>query len=249
MNEMELMQYLHLNNNRQGPGSEETTNLALKLCNIDKSKALKIADIGCGTGAQTITLAKALKGEIIAVDLFDTFLEKLKERIQNENLTASISTLAASMDKLPFKKEEFDMIWSEGAVYNIGFKNGITYWKDFLKTGGFLAVSELSWITNERPAELEEFWNKEYSEVDTISGKIKILEEAGYKVIGHFILPEICWIENYYTPLLNSHNTFIEKFKQIATAHEIVALDKQEADFYNKYKCYYSYGFFIAQKI
>ena len=67
------------------------------------------------------------------------------------------------MDKLPFEKEELDIIWSEGAVYNIGFKNGINYWKEFLKPGGILAVSELSWTTNCRPKGLEDFWTGEYA--------------------------------------------------------------------------------------
>lgn len=190
MDEMELMMHLHRNNKRQGPGSEESTNLAITLANIDKEKVYSIADIGCGTGAQTMSLAKALKGDIVAVDLFEEFLEKLKENSSNENTAAHIRTLSASMDKLPFEKEEFDIIWSEGAVYNIGFKNGINYWKDFLKPGGILAVSELSWITNSRPKDLEDFWNGEYSEMDTIAGKIRVLEEAGYKVLGHFILPD-----------------------------------------------------------
>lgn len=170
MDEMELMMHLHRNNKRQGPGSEDATNLAVTLAKIDREKSYKIADIGCGTGEQTISLAKMLKGNIIAVDLFEEFLEKLKEDSKNENITAHIETLAASMDKLPFEKEEFDIIWSEGAVYNIGFKNGINYWKEFLKPGGILAVSELSWITNCRPKELEDFWNGEYAEMDTIAG-------------------------------------------------------------------------------
>ena len=70
-----------------------------------------------------MSLAKTLKGDIIAVDLFEEFLEKLKENSAKENTTANIKTLSASMDKLPFEKEELDIIWSEGAVYNIGFKN------------------------------------------------------------------------------------------------------------------------------
>ncbi len=86
-----------------------------------------------------MSLAKTLKGDIIAVDLFEEFLEKLKENSAKENTTANIKTLSASMDKLPFEKEELDIIWSEGAVYNIGFKNGINYWKEFLKPGGILA--------------------------------------------------------------------------------------------------------------
>lgn len=249
MDEMELMMHLHRNNKRQGPGSEESTSLAITLANIDKEKVYRIADIGCGTGAQTMSLAKALKGDIIAVDLFEEFLEKLKENSSNENTTAHIRTLSASMDKLPFEKEEFDIIWSEGAVYNIGFKNGINYWKDFLKPGGILAVSELSWITNSRPKDLEDFWNGEYSEMDTIAGKIRILEESGYKVLGHFILPDECWLDNYYYPLIESHKEFLRKYGEQETAHKIVDTDSKELDFYRKYKDYYSYGFYIAQKL
>lgn len=69
MDEMELMMHLHRNNKRQGPGSDEAINLALKLAKIDTDNLYKIADIGCGTGGQTISLAKKLKGEIVAVDL------------------------------------------------------------------------------------------------------------------------------------------------------------------------------------
>ena len=35
---------------------------------------------------------------------------KRQEDSKNENITAHIETLAASMDKLPFEKEEFDII-------------------------------------------------------------------------------------------------------------------------------------------
>lgn len=88
MNEMELMMHLHRENRRQGPGSDEATKLAVILARIDKEKTYRVADIGCGTGAQTISLAKILKGKIIAVDLFEEFLEKLKENIRKENTTA-----------------------------------------------------------------------------------------------------------------------------------------------------------------
>ena len=249
MDEMELMMRLHLNNKRQGPGSEETTLLALQLTHIDRNKSYRIADIGCGTGAQTITLAKALRGEVIAIDLFDEFLHQLEKRVQNESLCATVSTMSASMDALPFQQEDFDIIWSEGAVYNMGFQRGIAYWKKFLKKGGILAVSELSWITKDRPADLEEFWNGEYAEMNTVSGKIKMLEDAGYKVLGHFILPEYCWMDNYYIPLLASHDAFLQQYGNEEMAHRIVDIDKKEVEFYKKYKDYYSYGFYVAQKL
>lgn len=255
MEEMELMMHLHLDNERQGPGSNEMTELVLelafKLAGFDNSRSCRTADIGCGTGAQTITLAKSLKGEITAVDIFSGFLEKLQQRIQTEkeSLTASVSCIEASMDNLPFKQEEFDIIWSEGAIYNIGFRKGLEYWKQFLKKGGILAVSEITWTTDRRPSELEEFWNGAYSEMDTASGKIKALEEAGYRILGHLMLPENCWTDKYYKPLLESHGPFLARFAGNGTAAGIVAADIREADMYNRYKNFYSYGFYIARKI
>lgn len=249
MNEMQLMMHLHLDTNRQGPGSDETTLAALALSRIDIDSPLKVADIGCGTGAQTLALAKKLKGEIVAVDMFGEFLCKLEERMKGEQLTADVRTLQCSMDNLPFSDGELDMIWSEGAVYNIGFRNGVTMWRRFLKPGGILAVSEITWTTGERPEELDAFWRGEYPETDTASAKIKVLEDAGYRVLAHFILPENCWTDNYYVPLLKSHARFLERYGSDKTAHDIVALDMQEVEFYSRYKDYYSYGFYIAEKI
>lgn len=252
MNEMELLVQLHRNNLRQGPGSEETTLLAAHLGHINKEKEYRIADLGCGTGAQTIHLAKMLKGEIVAVDLFPTFLNKLKENYDHEvkqgNVTASLRTIAASMDSLPFDKEEFDIIWSEGAIYNIGFERGVNYWKPFLKKEGILAVSELSWTTRKRPSEVELFWNSEYPEMNTIAGKTAILEDAGYKVLGHFILPDNCWTDNYYLPLLKRHNEFLQAYGENELARQIVEKDRQEFELYKKYREFYNYGFYIAQK-
>lgn len=54
MNEMELLVYLHRNNKRQGPGSEETTSIVLALAGLDDDKSYKVVDIGCGIGAHTV---------------------------------------------------------------------------------------------------------------------------------------------------------------------------------------------------
>lgn len=208
MDEKTLMMRLHLNNMRQGPGSDDATNLALNLAGIDRSKFYRVADIGCGTGAQTMALAARLKGEIVAVDLFEEFLAKLEKSRSGRALSASVSTVVASMDDLPFEREEFDIVWSEGAVYNMGFRKGVNYWKDFIKDGGILAVTELSWITENRPDELADFWNAEYAEMDTVSGKIRILEEAGYMVLGHFILRTTVGLTITIIRLLNRTKTF-----------------------------------------
>ena len=106
---------------------------------LSQRKDLKIADIGCGSGSQTITIAKNIDGKITAIDLFPEFLEKLKSKAKELGLENKIMTLAKSMDDLHFAKDEFDIIWSEGAIYNIGFENGIKTFKNYYSYGFYIA--------------------------------------------------------------------------------------------------------------
>ncbi len=76
MESLQLLVDLHKGGKRQGPGSIETTQRALNLLDIYKQKKLSIADIGCGTGASTIQIARQLDGGITAIDIFPEFLEK-----------------------------------------------------------------------------------------------------------------------------------------------------------------------------
>jgi len=249
MTEIELMVDFHKDADRQGPGSYYETIKALELIGIGKDVDLKIADIGCGSGGQTITLAQNIEGQISAVDLFPDFLGKLNTKAKELGLQDKITTLEKSMEELPFESEELDIIWSEGAIYNIGFETGIKKWKNYLKVGGYLAVSEITWITNSRPKEIEEYWNKEYPEIDTASNKIRILEENGYSPVGHFILSQNSWLDNYYKPMEKRFSDFLEKHNNSEMARNIVEEQKEEIRKYKKYKDYYSYGFYIAKKI
>lgn len=248
MTELELIIDLHKNSERQGPGSERDTLKALEFLNLPTGQELKVADIGCGSGGQTITLAKNLNGQITAVDLFPEFLNELNEKSQKLGLTDKIVTLKKSMDDLPFKKGELDLIWSEGAIYNIGFDKGLKKWKDYLKVGGYLAVSEITWITQSRPKELEKFWQDEYPEIDIASNKIKHLESNGYTLVGYFYLSQKSWIENYYKPIEARFETFLKRHDNSQLARKVVDDYKAEIELYQKFKDYYSYGFYIARK-
>jgi ubiquinone/menaquinone biosynthesis C-methylase UbiE len=247
--QMQLLINLHRSNFRQGPGGEAETKQALMLAGLDKMRPLKISDIGCGTGASTIQLAKELDAEITAVDFLPEFLEELQGRATDHGLADKINTLSCSMDALPFADEAFDVIWSEGAIYNMGFEAGVSDWRRFLKPGGKLIVSEITWLTVERPAELQSHWDTEYPEIDIASAKIGILERHGYIVEGYFYLPMSCWIDNYYRPMQDGFDAFLERNSGSDQAREIIESEKAEMALYEKYRDHYSYGVYIAKKI
>lgn len=248
MDEMQLLIDLHKDGIRQGPGGNDETRLAVTLSRLKGKPNLKIADIGCGTGASTLILAEELNAHITAVDFLPEFLEVLEHNAAETDRTNQITTSAQSMDALQFKEAEFDAIWSEGAIYNMGFEAGIVAWKPFLKQGGILAVSEITWLTNDRPADLRAHWDGEYPQIDTASAKIAILEKQGFSPIGYFTLPEYCWLDNYYRPMQQRFSGFLETHGHSDTAKAIVAAEEVEIDLYERNKAFVSYGYYIAQK-
>ncbi|MEE4381157.1 MAG: class I SAM-dependent methyltransferase, partial [Pseudomonadales bacterium] len=239
---------LHREGQRQGPGGDDETRLAITLSGLSGRTGLKIADIGCGTGASTLVLAQALDASVTAVDFLPDFLRDLEIAAERQNLMKRIETLAASMDALPFEEQSFDAIWSEGAIYNIGFTNGIQAWRRLLKPDGILAVSELTWLTKERPAELEQHWLREYPEVDTASTKMAILEDHGLSPIGYFALPKRCWLDNYYRPMQARFAAFLERNDTSDAAAAIVAAEEHEIALYERYSAFVSYGYYLARR-
>ncbi len=237
-----------LNTERQGPGSPEVTLKALGFIDNLTDQSL-IADLGCGTGGQTMVLAQHAPGHITGLDFFPGFIDRFNSNAGGLNLQDRVKGIVGSMDNLPFGEEELDLIWSEGAIYNIGFERGLNEWRKYLKTGGYIAVSESAWFTEERPAEIHDFWMEAYPQIDTIPNQVALIQKAGYLPVASFILPETCWTEHYFAPLVKAREKFLAKYPGNKTAEELVAMSHHEEVLYRKYKGLYGYVFYIAKKI
>lgn len=247
---LQLLVNLHGDASRQGPGGAKETKQALELTGISSSPRLSVADIGCGTGAATLLLAQELNdAHITAVDIVPDFLDSLMHSAQEHNLAKHITTLHAPMQNLPFGMHQFDVIWSEGAIYNMGFAAGIAAWTRFLKPNGILVLSEITWLTPTRPKEINDYWQQAYPGIKTASANMDTLERHGYSPLGYFALPSHCWRENYYTPLEKSFPAFLERNEHSQLAQEIVAAAKEEIALYEKFKQFYGYAFYIARRI
>lgn len=233
--------------NRQGPGSEEVTRTALGFVGPLADDA-KIADIGCGTGTQTLTLAEQTSCPIVAVDFMPEFIEVLNARIRQRGLEHRMSTLLESMATLPFAENEFDLIWAEGSIYNIGFETGLKAWRRYLKQGGYIAVSEVSWLTAHRPQKIERFWAENYPEIDTIAHKIEQMNNAGFVPTAHFVLPEECWTDHFFNQMPEAIDRLLEQYAHSEKARQFIESQKAEHELYMEYKDYYSYVFYIGQR-
>lgn len=233
---------------RQGPGSPEITLKALSFIDNLTGQS-RIADLGCGTGGQTMTLAEHTLGDITGLDLFPDFIHIFNRNAARRNLQDRVKGIIGSMDNLPFEKGTLDLIWSEGSIYNIGYERGLNEWREYLKTGGYIAVSEGSWFTDTRPDEINDFWMDAYPEIDTIPNKVAQMQKAGYIPVASFIVPEYCWTEDFYAPQVAAQEKFLKKYAGNKTAEEFIANQRHEAQLYHKYKEFYGYVFYIGKKI
>ena len=121
---------------RQGPGSNDSTIRALELCS-ELPENPTVLDIGCGPGMQTMALAKACSGRIIAVDTCDEYLDELRQRVRQAGLADRVEVKNADMVELGLPEESFDLIWSEGAAYIMGVSSALQAWRRSLRDKGY----------------------------------------------------------------------------------------------------------------
>lgn len=246
---LDLIIDLHLDGERQGPGSVADTRLALALCRLDPARPLAVADIGCGTGASALVLAQQLNARITAVDLAQPFLDRLMTRAQSAGVSDKITALCAPMEDLPFEPGSLDLIWSEGAIYNMGFAAGLEAWRPLLKPNGLMAISEITWLGETRPTVLTDFWEAAYPEITTVAGNIAKLEAAGFQLRGYFYLPSTSWIDEYYTPLLQRMSDFLIRHGGSELAHAVGQAERSEIELYIEHQKHVSYGFYICEHL
>jgi ubiquinone/menaquinone biosynthesis C-methylase UbiE len=234
---------------RQGPGSAAETLKALGFVgNIPKHT--KIADLGCGSGNQTMVLAQNTEASITALDLYGGSVNRLNATARKLGLQQRVKGIVGSMDDLPFQDGEFDIIWSEGAISNIGFEKALGYWNRFLKRDGYVAVSYESWFTDgPRPAEIEKWWMNAVPEMGTIGHNVSIMQKAGYVPVATFVMPETCWTDNYFVPQQARQEEYLKSHAGNVAVENMIAFMRREAKLYSKYKQYYGYVFYIGKKI
>ena len=132
MEGMEYFYELYAGLPRGGPGDNKSTRKAFSHLKNLPSEPL-ILDIGCGPGMQTLELAKISKGIIIALDNYQPFLDRLMQNAVVEGFEKKIILKNQSMLEMDFRDNSFDVIWSEGALYQMRFQNGLKKCYELLK--------------------------------------------------------------------------------------------------------------------
>jgi DNA-binding transcriptional MerR regulator/SAM-dependent methyltransferase len=234
---------------RQGPGCREATLRALGALK-DLPPKPRVLDIGCGSGMQTQLLARELGTRILAIDNHRPVLDRLARAAAEQGL--DIETRELSMIDMPFGKDSFDLLWSEGSIFIIGLERGLKDFRTFLRPGGYLAFTEMCWFADDPlddpPVEIKAYFDRVYPEIRSAEKVRRLAVAAGYQLIESFDLPDSAWWEDYYRPMLERIGELRVKNSGMPEAEALYAECKLEAEMFRLYSKHYGYTFFVLRK-
>ena len=231
---------------RQGPGSRACAARALDLCSgLPPSPA--VLDLGCGTGGQTLHLVELTAGSIVAIDSHAPSIERLRTASAERGLAHRIQLLVGDIGRPNHAPESFDLIWSEGALYNIGIENALRIYHPLLRPGGYLAFTEAVWRKEYPPSEVKASF-EDYPGMGRIQDVLATIDESDFSLVDHFTLPNEDWWDDFYTPMERRIGELRSKCTDDAEAQAVLDQIAQEPEMHRRCSDYYAYEFFVARR-
>lgn len=232
---------------RQGPGNRACAERALRLCGEIPAEPA-ILDLGCGTGAQTLYLAELTSGFITAIDSHAPSVERLKAALDERGLSDRVRAVAGDMAHPGQSPESFDLIWSEGALYNIGIENALRICHGLLRPSGRLAFTDAVWRKENPPPEVKAGFDLDYPAMGWAEDVEAVIAKCGFEQLDRFTLPDEAWWTDFYTPMERRIEELRETYGHDAEALAILDELAQEPELHRRYSEYYAYEFFVVRR-
>ena len=244
MNTPNPIDLLFADMDKLSPGDDSLSLYVLR--SLPEHRFKVVVDAGCGAGRQTFVLANELRTLIHAVDSYRPFLDRLRLRAKENGVAPLVRMHCMDMKDIPSVFPTIDLLWAEGAAYNIGFANALATWAKAIRPDGFAVVSELCWLRDKIPDPVREFFRSGYPEMQSVQQNIATAEEAGYKLFNTYRVPKEAWVKDYYDVLepraksLANHSDLILRDFAVETLEEIETFKISEDS--------YGYVFYVLQR-
>ncbi len=242
----DILSEIRDNLSAEGSGRTRYTRKAFRM--LPGLEKPRILDIGCGAGEPTLELARLTQGELVGIDVDQPALDRLKIKIEKAGLSDRVKALNCSMFNLNFPDGSFDILWSEGSIFNIGFERGLKDWRRLLRPKGFLIVHDMVWLRPDPPKEIYDYWKSLYSGICTVPENVAQIASSDYTLVGHFAMPEDVWCVLYYGPLEQRIRELRVKYANDPRALQVLDKEQREVDMHKKYYRWYGSAYFIMQK-
>lgn len=235
---------LHRGLKRQGPGDPAFSEHILSML-PELPPHPRIVDLGCGAGAGALILAEWFDTTITAVDFARPFLADLESHARAQGLDHLIKTVEADMGNLDWPPASIDLLWSEGAAYNLTFEGALKIWRPLMAPNGMAVISEISWFTTAIPMPALEFWQETYPQIATENENAASARAAGFDVLGVHRLPTEAWWTYYYDPLKERMDALQASAGRAMRA--VIEETEAEIKFFKKYADCYGYAFYLLK--
>jgi SAM-dependent methyltransferase len=234
---------------RKGPGSADATARAFRRIEALLPPSPALLDLGCGGGAQTLTLATLTPGTILAIDSYPVFVEELRQQLAARRGLDRVTARVGDMKALDLPRASFDLAWCEGAIFILGFENGLRTLRPLLRGPGLAVVTEAAWLRppDEAPAEVRAFWEEAYPAMTDVAGNLALARRAGFEPIDHFTLPAEGWAA-YVDPLERSMNELLDRHPGDPEAEEAARAERREFATFRGNQGWFGYEFFLLRR-
>ncbi len=191
-------------------------------------------------------LAELTSGFITAIDSHAPSIERLKKTLAARGLLQRVQAQVGDMAHLELLPESFDLIWSEGALYNIGIGNALRTCHGLLRPGGYLAFTDAVWRKDDPPPEVKAIF--EYPSMGWADDIVAATQDCGFELVGHFTLPDEAWWVDFYTPMETRITELRGKYADDVEASTILDQLSQEPEMHRRYSDFYAYEFLVARR-
>lgn len=232
---------------RQGPGNRTCAARALGLCR-ELRESPAVLDLGCGVGGQTLQLAELTSGSIVAIDSHAPSIERLKAAVEERGLSQRVNAIVGNMARPGQPLGVFDLIWSEGALYNIGLRDALRVCHGLLRPGGYLAFTDAIWRRKNPPPAVKAGFDVDYPTMGWLDDDIAAIQDCGFELVGHFTLPDEAWWDDFYAPMETRITELRGKYVGDAEASAILDQLAAEPEMHRHYSDFYAYQFFVARR-
>jgi SAM-dependent methyltransferase len=233
---------------RQGPGNRASAAKALALCR-DLPPSPAVIDLGCGVGGQTLHLAELTPGTIVAVDNHAPSIERLRATVAEHGLSQRVSPVVGNLSNLEQPPASFDLVWSEGALYNIGIESALRVCHSLLRPGGYLAFTDAVWCKENPPPEVKASFEDDYPTMGRVPDVLAAIKRCDLSFIGHFTLPDEAWWDDFYTPMRHRIEELRSSYADDDEALAVLDQLAQEPETHQRYSDYYAYEFFVTRRV
>uniref|UniRef100_UPI0025BC144F methyltransferase domain-containing protein n=1 Tax=Desulfonatronospira sp. TaxID=1962951 RepID=UPI0025BC144F len=163
-------------------------------------------------------------------------------------LSQRVKAMVKDMARPEQEPGSFDLIWSEGALYNLGLKKALHLCHGLLRPGGYLAFTDAVWRKENAPAQVKASFDQDYPAMGWVDDDVAAIRDCGLELVGHFTLPDEAWWEDFYTPMEERIAQLRGKYAGDDEASAILDQLAREPVMHRRYCDFYAYEFFVARR-